>query len=220
LLGGIYYQGEIDLPRSGTSGAPIVIRGYTGETAILDGGDPATFTWAAQGGGVYRATVNVGDPHLVTANGQRLYPYQSLTDLQSLAWNIPGFYASGTSVYVRLAGDANPSSAAMVVSRYNYAFYVEQDFIYLVNLTFRHYGQGDYAKAIYFNNANDNVVQGCTFAINDLGIGLKRDSHRNVIQDNVFYDTDFDWPWDAVKGGSALETGGIRLYDHPAQYLP
>jgi parallel beta-helix repeat protein len=82
-----------------------------------------------------------------------------------------------------------------------------------MNLTFRHYGQGDYAKAIYFNNASDNLVQGCTFAINDLGIGFKYDSHRNVIQGNTFYDTDFGWPWDGVKAGSALETGGIRFYD-------
>jgi len=213
LRGGVYHEGEIDLPRSGTVGTPIVIRGYAGETAILDGGDPATFTWTAQGGGVYRATVNAGDPHLVTANGQRLYPYQSLSDLQNLIWGVPGFYVSGMTVYVRLAGDANPNSAAMIVSRYNDAFTVERNFIYFLNLTFRHYGQASYAKAIYFNNASDNLVQGCTFAINDLGIGLKRDSHRNVIQDNTFYDTDFDWPWDAVKAGSSLETGGIRLYD-------
>ncbi|MFN8598731.1 MAG: right-handed parallel beta-helix repeat-containing protein [Anaerolineae bacterium] len=213
LRGGVYYQGAMSLPRSGVEGAPIVVRSYAGETAILDGSDPAAFTWTSQGGGVYRATVNVGDPHLVVANGQRLYPYQSLADLQSLSWNVPGFYASGTTVYVRLAGDANPNSAAMIVSRFNNAFTVEQNYIYFMNLTFRHFGQGSYAKALYFNNASDNLVQGCTFAVNDLGIGLKRDSHRNVIQDNTFYDTDFDWPWDAVKSGSALETGGIRLYD-------
>jgi hypothetical protein len=187
LRGGVYYQGEMSLPRSGAAGAPMVIRGYTGETAIMDGGDPATFTWTAQGGGVYRATVNVGDPHLLIANGQRLYPYQSLSDLQNLAWDTPGFYATGTTVYVRLAGDANPNSAAMIVSRFNNAFTVEQNFIDFMNLTFRYYGQGSYAKALYFNNASDNLVQGCTFAVNDLGIGLKRDSHRNVIQDNTFW---------------------------------
>jgi hypothetical protein len=213
LRDGVYYQGEFNLPRSGTSGAPIVIRGYTGETAILDGGDPATFTWIAQGGGVYRATVNAAAPHLITANGQRLLPYQSLADLQNLVWGIPGFYADGTTVYVRLAGDADPNSAAMVVSRYNYAFYVERNFIYFLNLTFRHYGRGDYAKAIYFNNASDNLVQGCTFAINDMGVGIKRDSHRNVIQDNLFYDTLFDWPWDAFYAGINLDGGGIRIYD-------
>jgi parallel beta-helix repeat protein len=213
LRGGVYYQGEMVLPRAGAAGAPILIQSYPGETAVLDGGDPASFAWASQGGGVYRTTVNTPDPHLVTADGQRLYPYQSLADLQNLVWGIPGFYASGTTLYVRVAGDADPSTATLVVSRYNHAFTVEQSFVYFLDLTFRHYGQGDYAKALYFNNASDNLVQGCTFASNDLGVGLKRDSGRNVIQDNTFYDTDFDWPWDAVKAGSGLETGGIRFYD-------
>jgi hypothetical protein len=212
LRGGVYYEGELSMPRSGTAGAPIVVRGYAGEIAVLDGGDPATFSWAFEGGGVYSTVVSVADTHLVAANGQRLYPYQSLSDLQNLIWGIPGFYASGTTVYVRLAGNANPNSSVMVVSRHNHAFYVEQDHITFLDLTFRHYGQDDYAKAIYLNNANDTLVQGCTFAINDLGIGIKRTSHRNVIQDNEFYDTVFDWPWDAVKGGSQLETGGVRFY--------
>ncbi|MBN1139581.1 MAG: right-handed parallel beta-helix repeat-containing protein [Anaerolineae bacterium] len=212
LRGGVYYEGDLDLPRSGAAGAPIVVRGNSGETAVLDGGDPATFAWAAQGGGVYRTTVNAPDPHLATAGGQRLLPYLSLADLQNLAWGMPGLYAEGTDLYVRLAGDADPNGASMVVSRYNHAFYVEQDHVYFVDLTFRHYGRGSYAKAIYFNNADDNLVQGCTFAINDLGVGLKRDSHRNVIQDSEFYDTLFDWPWDAFYAGIALSSGGVRFY--------
>ncbi len=212
LRGGVYYQGELSLPRSGSADAPIVIKSAPGESAILDGGDPAAFTWAAQGGGVYLAAVNRADTHLVAVNGERLYPYQSLSDLQGLSWGVPGFYVDGTNVYVRLAGDANPNSAAMLVSRYQYAFLIEQDYIYLLNLGFQHYGQGGYPKALYLNNASNNLVQGCTFALNDLGIGLKRASGRNVIQDNEFYDTTFTWPWDAVKGGSGLETGGVRFY--------
>jgi len=213
LRGGVYYQGEIVLPRSGTAGAPIVIRSYQGENAILDGADPAAFAWTAQSGGVYRTTVNVADPHLVTADDQRLLPYQSLSDLQNLIWGVPGFYASGTTVYARLAGDADPNGVVMAVSHYNYAFYVERDYIYFLDLTFRHYGQGSWAKAIYFNDANDNLVQGCTFAINDLGIGIKRASHRNVIQDSEFYDTIFDWPWDAFYAGIELSGEGITFYD-------
>ncbi|CAG0926821.1 hypothetical protein TFLX_00218 [Thermoflexales bacterium] len=213
LRGGIYHQGEFTLPRSGSSGSPIVLRSYPGETAILDGSDPATFTWTAQGGGVYRATVNAGDPHLVLANGQRLYPYQNLSDLNPLKWGIPGFYVNGTSLYVRLAGDANPAGVTLNVSRYNSAFFVQQNNIAFVDLTFRYYGQGDYAKAIYFDGGSDNLVRGCTFAINDVGIGLKRASGRNVIEDNVFYDTVFDFPWDAVKDGSGLESGGVIFYD-------
>jgi parallel beta-helix repeat protein len=212
LRGGVYAQGEMSLPRSGAAGAPILLHSYTNETAILDGGDPATFSWTAQGGGVYRATVNAANPHLVTASGQRLYPYQSLADLQSLSWGIPGFYANGTTVYVRLAGDANPNTLPMTVSRFNNAFTIEQNYIYLIGLTFKNYGRGDYAKALYFYDASYNLVQGCTFLLNDLSIGLKYGAGRNVIEENTFSDTDFDWPWEAVKAGSELETGGIRFY--------
>ncbi|MBN2371974.1 MAG: right-handed parallel beta-helix repeat-containing protein [Vicinamibacteria bacterium] len=209
---GVYYQGELTLPRSGTAVAPIVFRSYPGETAVFDGGDPATFTWTAQGGGVYRATVNGADAHLVTANGQRLYPYQSLADLQSLRWDLPGFYSNGASVYVHLTDNADPNSTPMVVSRYNYAFYVGRNYIYFSGLTFRHYGRGDYAKAIYFNNASNNLVRNCTFTLNDLGIGLKYASGGNVIEKSTFSDTNFEWPWDAVKDGSRLETGGVGFY--------
>ena len=218
LRGGVYRQGDISLPRSGTSDKPIVIRGYDGETAVLNGADPDTFTWSADsgGGGVYYADVNVSGTHLVTANGQRLFPYNNLDDLRNLSQdNTPGFYADGVTLYVHLTGGADPNTATMVVSRYGRAFYVAQDYIYFLNLTFRHYGQGSYPKAIYFDGASDNLVQGCTFAANDIGIGIKRESHRNAIQDNEFYDTIFDWPWDGIKSyaDGGLEDGGIVFYD-------
>ena len=80
-------------------------------------------------------------------------------------------------------------------------------------MTFRHYGNGDYAKAIYLNNASHNLIQGCIFANNDLGIGLKRASGENLIENNEFYDSDFNWPWDSFKEYSSyLETGGLRFY--------
>jgi parallel beta-helix repeat protein len=213
LRGGVYHQGEISFPRSGSEGAPIVVRAHDGETPILDGSDPQVFAWSHIGGGVYRTTVNQPDPHLVMADGERLYPYQSSIDLQNLIWGIPGFRVSGTTLDVRLAGDADPNGAAMIVTRFNRAFYVDQDFIYLVGLTFRYYGLGSYAKAIYLDGASDNLIRGCTIEVCDLGIGLKRASHRNLIEDNDFSDTIFDWPWDAVKGGSSLETGGVSFYD-------
>lgn len=213
LRGGMYRQGEITLPRSGSAAAPIVIRAHSGETPVLDGSDPQLFPWVHMGNGVYRTTVNSPDPHLVMADGERLYPYQSISDLQNLIWGVPGFYASGTTLDVHLTGNADPNGAAMVVTRFNHALFVNQDFIYLIGLTFRYYGLGSYAKAIYLDGGSDNVIRGCTIHACDLGIGLKRESHRNVIEDNNFSDTIFNWPWDAVKAGSALETGGISFYD-------
>jgi len=214
MRGGVYYQGDLSLPRSGAAGAPIVIRGYAGEMAILDGADPADFAWTYQGNGIYRTTVNVADTFLVTADGERLLPYRNMADLQALSWGIPGFYVNGVDLYVHLDGGADPNNATMVVSRFSNAFFVDQSYVYFLNLTFRHYGVGDCCpKALYFYSASDNLVQGCTFAVNNLGIGIKYDSHRNVIQDNLFYDALFSWPWDAFYAGQVpYGGGGIRFY--------
>jgi parallel beta-helix repeat protein len=214
LRGGVYFRGEISLPRSGSTGAPIVIRAFEGETPILDGSDPQSFAWLHQGGGVYVTTVNVGATHLVVADGERLYPYQSLADLQSLSWGTPGFYSAGTTLYVRLAGDADPNTAQMRVSRYNSALTIaSRDFIFIVGLTFRYYGQGSYAKAIYLDGSSDCLVRDCTFLVCDLGVGIKRGAHRNTIEGNDFSDTTFSWIWESIKAGAQLETGGIRVYD-------
>jgi hypothetical protein len=213
LRGGTYYEGEFAIPRSGTASAPIVIRSAPGERAILDGADPGAFQWSSLGGGVYRTSLRAADPHVVIAGGQRLFPYQSADELRSLRWGVPGFRASGTSLDVHLAGGADPASMTMVIARYNNAFYVEQNFVYFVDLTFRHYGGQDYAKAIYFLDGSDGLVQGCTFAGNDVGVGLKYDSHRTVIQDNEFSDTIAGWPWDAVKEVGNIEDGGVYVYE-------
>ena len=214
LRGGVYRQGDFELPCSGMPGAPIVIRSYEGEKAVLDGAAPETFVWLPTGDGVYRTTTSFEGTHLVMADGQRLFPYDDLGDLRDLRRSqTPGLYTDGSDLYVHLAGDADPNDKAMIVSRYGNAFLVEQDHIYFLNLTFRYYGQGAYPKVLYLYNASDNLVQGCTFAYNDLGIGIKRESHRNVIQNNEFYDAIFDWPWDEIKDRGGLEDGGITFYD-------
>jgi len=211
LGAGTYYQGELTVSRSGTAVTPIVIRGAAG--AVLDGADPATFTWTSQGGGVYATTVNTADPHMVSANGARLYPYADLASVTALsASSTPGFFANGTALSVHLAGDASPAGATMAVARYNYAFTITGNFIYVHDLTFQNFGQGSYAKAIYIHDGSDNLVQGCRFITNDLGIGLKGATHRNVIQDNEFSDTIAGWTWEDVKAEGNLETGGVRFY--------
>lgn len=213
LLDGVYYTGGITPPRSGTDGAPIVIRADEDADAILDGSDPSVFTWSATGGGIYQTTLNTGDTHLVIIDGERIYPYQDYADMAGLIWGLSGFYCDGVTLQVHLLDGSDPAGHDVIISRYNHAFYVDGlDYLVFDELIFRYYGQGSYAKAIYLNNASDNWVRDCTFRINDLGIGIKRDSHRNVIHNCDFSDTIFDWPWDAVKAGSELETGGIRFY--------
>lgn len=118
LRGGTYNDGEVTLPSSGSPGTPLVIRNYASETVTFDGIDPDPFTWTAQGGGVYRTTVRCQDPHLVLLGSGRMYAYHALSDLQNLKWG-PGFFATGTTLYVRLPGDADPSTAFVRASRFN-----------------------------------------------------------------------------------------------------
>jgi parallel beta-helix repeat protein len=214
LRGGTYHLGSISSVRSGTATNPIVWQAYSGEKSILDGTDPATFTWTYYANGVYSTIINVGDTHFVMADGKRLFPYDDLTDLRNLSrGNTPGFYTSGTTLYVHLKNNKDPNTAVMVISRENEALHITHDHIYILDLTFRHYGQGSYAKAIYLNGASNTLVQKCIFENNDLGVGIKRAASENVIQDCTFSDTIFNWPWSDIKDVGGLEDGGIVFYD-------
>lgn len=216
LRSGVYYQGDIRLPRSGTAQAPIVIRGAPGEQAILDGSDPEEFIWTPGQGNVYQTTANVSEPTLVMADGQRLYRYQNLEDLQALSWDLPGFFSQGYQVYVHLADGADPNEHELVVGRRMYGFWVEQDHIHFKNLTFRHYDVRWYRSGLLIRNGSNNVVQGCTFSTNGYGIILQGAADQNLIEENEFYDSIYHWSWDAVKAlhdqtGQGMETGGIRI---------
>ncbi|MCB1045337.1 MAG: right-handed parallel beta-helix repeat-containing protein [Acidobacteria bacterium] len=213
LQDGVYYEGDFNLPISGTSAMPIAIRADTGTAPVMDGSYNQTFIWTAGAQGTYSTQVSEPDPHLVTSNGERLYPYQNISDLQNQIWGLAGFTASGTTVTVKLDGGINPNTTNMVIARHNSAFHVGRDYWIFDGITFRHYGGGSFAKAIYIDDGSFTTIQNCSFQINDSGIGIKRASHQNLIQDNEFFDTVFMWPWDAVKAGSQLETGGVVVYD-------
>jgi len=190
LRGGIYYQGDLGLPRSGTEDAPITIQGVPSEQAILDGSDPNSFTWEPRENGIYETTVNVSAPSLVMVDGQRLYRYQNFQDLEDLSWGLPGFLAQGYRIYVHLNDNAD-----------------------LQNYDVRWYRSG-----LYIRDGSNNLIQNCTFAHNGYGIILQGASHNNLIEGNEFYDTIYDWSWDAVKAlhdntGQGMETGGIKIND-------
>ena len=215
LRDGNYQIGDISSSRSGTASSPIMIQAYPGETPALDGADPDSnsFTWEEYANGVYWTTVNVSNTHFVMADEKRLFPYDDLIDLQNLSRdNTPGFFTSGTTLYVHLENNKDPGTANMMISCENRAFYISHDYIYIMDLTFRNYGQGSWAKAIYLDGADYCLIQNCIFENNDLGVGLKRSAHRNVIQDCTFSETIFDWPWSDIKDVGGLEDGGVRFY--------
>jgi hypothetical protein len=95
---GHYYE-SVDLPRSGTQTAPILIRNAPGETAVLDGRDTSFKpAWS-----VYDATANIyrtpcmAQPNLAFYNGQHLFANPTLADLVANTWSMTaGYFADGT----------------------------------------------------------------------------------------------------------------------------
>ncbi len=212
LLGGVYYDGNFVLNSSGDYDAPITIRGKTGEKAILDGSDTTAFIWQNVENDIYMTTINVANTQLVVAEGNRLYGYKSYEDLKNRRWNQDGFYCDENKLYINIPGK-NPNNLTINISKEHRAFNMyQQDYFHFRNLTFRYYGQGNWAKALYFHSSSHNVVDNCIFAINNLGIGLKRNSNQVTIQNCEFYDTTEDWDWDGMKA-TIVESTLIGFYD-------
>ncbi len=213
LLDGIYYEGEFNLTRSGNAGEPITIRAQTGASAIMDGSDPSVFAWNDEGNDIYSTTLNVANTQLVVADGRRLYNYNSYSDLDNLIWGLDGFYEDNGTLYVKITG-VNPADVEMIISKQHYAFdMTEQDYFHFRDITFRYYGQGNWSKALYFFSSSYNVVDNCTFAVNNNGIGIKYDSDQITIQNCEFYDDSDMWDWDAMKAAGDIESTCISFYD-------
>ncbi|THB78690.1 MAG: hypothetical protein D3926_12405 [Desulfobacteraceae bacterium] len=212
LRGGTYPAQAMNIPASGTAQRPIVITAHDGETVTISGRSSETLAWVNSGSGVYRTTINAVNTRFAMAGNKRLFPYASLDDLTQLVHGISGYFLSGDQLYLHLLGNVNPAGVDVAISGANTAFTIEQDYIYLINLGFTLYGSGSWAKAIYINNGSSNLVKGCTFSHNDLGVGIKRNSGRNVIENCEFYDSILDWPWSEIKSMGGYEDGGIRFY--------
>ncbi|MFN7976420.1 MAG: PKD domain-containing protein, partial [Acidobacteriota bacterium] len=214
LRGGIYYE-SVDLVRSGTPTAPIVFRAYPGETAAMDGADPALVSspgsWTNQGGGVWSVPLAAGTSY-VAVDSAKLYPYQALADLQGLIWGTDGgFFAGGGTLYVRFPGGGTPTGVNVYVSRFPHAFNADG----LTDLRFRdleirHYGLDDTSKGIYLRYASNCVVDGCHIHHNIAAVWLKGDASDNVIERCVIHDGPSQtWDWDASKAAGNVETSGV-----------
>jgi len=224
LRGGIYFEGNLAIRDfDGAASAPLVIRGYEGERAILDGAAPDFQPRWSREGALWTTPLD-GDlarAHMVASGGRRLFPYQSLDDLRLLKWNVPGFHADPQDNVLRLnLPREDPRKMSLTLARRNHAFAVTNArAVYFRDLTFRHYGYdaaGAYLtwpRALEFRDADDCLVERCDFHLNDLGVCVTGNTDRLVIQDCTFSDTVYDWPRDATKnGGARLETGGVRVY--------
>ena len=235
LRAGTYYEGELYPTVSGTSAAPIVIRAYNGETAILDGADPALIsaTWTAVQPQVYSHAFamtpcwNVCLRRKSDGTVFRSFPMATVAEVTTQTsaghtfaeLNIDTAYcADGANITVLVPG-GTIADYDVYVSRYSTGLYLEgRDFIYVDGITLTHFGGGAFGRGVYVLNSNDILVQRCRFLYNNSGVMFKDASSRLVVQDNVCIDDTADWQFtycksealtysDQVETGLVLATG-------------
>lgn len=144
LRRGVYYAGNIWVPRSETEEAPIVIGAYPGEVPILDGSEPRALEldWKSEGNSIYSAAIDerLNDIYLLVVNGERriLRYGGKLADPNpkhtaaapklffSDARRIDSFYIdrARNRLYVNLYG-VDPRKVRLTVSRHSSAFIVQ-----------------------------------------------------------------------------------------------
>lgn len=207
LKGGIYYEGDICLSRSGAPGKPIVIKGNDGETAVLDGSAPEPLKdWLPCEGNTYKYNKPLDKQlltsELVVADGRRLIQYYSLEGLKALKFTAeyrpetepgPGFFIDDkTSIlYVNLGG-ANPNDREMRISRYHHGFMLSRaDFIHVENLTFRYYNMEPRIGPAEIRRLAVQLRKWKNFDSKGIAKLSSFNGPANIVPKTIWYDFDF-----------------------------
>lgn len=215
---GTYYEGDLNLTKSGTSINPITIRNFPGEKPIITGIDKAfNPTWVVHdaAANVYKTTT-AAQPLHAYINGKHLFHYLKLADLVNKVWAQPsGFFHDGTTFYVRFPAGTAPNNNVITIPKFTSGIQIDQQSnIVIKGLTFCYYGYGDYPRGIYLNIATAVMIDSCVFHHTHIGVALKRNSDFNTVQHCSFNESPkSQFNWDAVKtGGVDYEAGGICIY--------
>ncbi len=223
LREGVYFEGDLHLPRSGEAGAPIVIRAWPGEAVVLDGSRPDLIDaarWTDEGGGVYSHAFEGQSQNLILRDRRsgeriRLAPLHTVDEVREGvvqdygafdALGLSGAYAwDGQTLFLRAPGPLADYDvhvgAATVGMRFD-----RKRHVYIDGLEFRHYGKEDYAGGVMVFDSSDVLIQNCRFTCVDTPIWVKMATHRLTVQDCEFTDTLHDWPFGLLKMGGALQS--------------
>jgi MYXO-CTERM domain-containing protein len=210
------YHEEVTVPRGGTSDAPITLAAAGDGDAILDGAEPAlkaAAAWTDEGAGVYSAPVT--QTRYVAVDGVRLWRYESLADLQSLALGTNGgFYFENNTVYVRLPGDGTPAEHEIQVSSLGRALWLEgTPHVVVRGLIIRCYGGETYSEGMMVRDGSHQVwVVDTTFENVMPGIWVKGAVDDLVVMESRFSDPGLaEFPWAEVKAQGGMESGAIGV---------
>jgi hypothetical protein len=123
-----------------------------------------------------------------------------------------GWYVEpGDSVLYIRSLDA-PGGHTWNVPRFDRAFYVDVDWVWIEGFEMRFFGQGEYGRAVYLRDSSHSVVRNNVIHGVPLGVSVRWTGEGRCdfarVEYNEIYDPPVEsWPWDAVKATSHEGTG-------------
>jgi hypothetical protein len=234
LYDGRYYEGELQVIRSGTASEPITIRNAPGCHPVLDGTDQAfnpQWKLASRRKGIYKYKYKrrpplkprrryKNCPMFAYINGEHLFHYHKYKYLAKRRWEQSSGYAvKGKSIRVRFPGGGQPGTNTVTIPRHSTGITLEDvNYIHIIGLEFCYYGFEMDSRGIYLHGAKYVLVDNCVFHHTVIGVALKRAADFNTIQNCRFSESPLpDWSWHAIKqncelGGVSYEAGGVYVY--------
>ncbi len=235
---GRYFEGDLEFVCKGNEAAPLIVRAYPGERVVLDGSDQgalAASAWQAEEAGIYGYPFDsdVGCASVIGKHDGkvlRVFPVKTLDELRKRTINDPSgnqlggpfgklgieaaIFFDGARAHLWVPGPINDYE--IHIPHWHRGINIDtRNSVKIEGLEFWHYGKGGYSTAIYARNANDLLIQKCTFVLDDCQIFLKGNSDRVTVQDCTFRDYLMSWPFGYMKNESGIsgmyEGGSVNV---------
>ena len=215
---GVYYE-QLDIPYGygGSAENPATIRSAGDGEVILTGisetlKNPSL--WQGEGNDIYSTTL--AQTYFVNVDGQRLWRYETFSDLQTLSFNTPsGFYMDENKqkLYVKLPHNISPHSNEIQVSTLDYAMQLNNvSHLVIKDLIFSGYGSSQFSHALAIaENSQEIWIVNNRFEHMSTAIWFEGYSEDITIMNNDFSDegvNDFDWE-QVKKNQWWLERGAV-----------
>ncbi len=217
---GRYHQFTEIFDKPGTSPTnPITITNAGDGEVLIDGTDlsynnPAA--WTSEGNHIYSSPLAA--TYYIGIDGNRLWRYDTLNQLQTLAYNTNGGFYSDTinqKVYLRLPDDNAPTGHTISVSTLHYGFDIfHVGNIVVDGLLFRNFNVGEHSTSISVSDQSiDCWIVNSTFENMETAIRLEGYVEDLVVMDNDFSDQGIaNLSWEIIKEDQWwLERGAMYI---------
>jgi len=219
---GVYHEGvEIFFDSSNATQAFTSIKSAGDGEVILDGSDVSLNNpnvWASEGNNTFSASLNSpnNESYYVGFDGNRLFKYFSLSDLQNLVHNTNGgFFTDSVNqkIYVNFPNNSLPNGHQITVSNLEYGIKTnEVHNIVIDGLIFKNFNASKDSAAIQVtNNSFDVWIINSKFEHMEMAILLEEKVENIIVMNNEFSDQGvLALDWNTVKDNQNwLERGGL-----------